>query len=374
MRLNTVKKIKKNIYYSLINKFGYKTPRPIIIFESDDWGGIRIPDTKTYIKLLHSGIKVDSCPYSKNDSLERKEDVDFLMNLLSSHSSTDNKVKFTLNFNVANPDFKKIKSDYYKKYYYEVFTDTYNRYGSKAFLSIKEGIKEGFFIPQYHGREHLNIPMWLSLIETNKHVKIAFDNEVYALSFKACDSINIPYLAAYHPFKNYGLEEMLVVIEDGINVFENVFSIKPITFIPPVYIYEKELEKHTSKLGIKGIQGLPIRKEPTTGKKNFRFYNTFNNFGQVQLIRNVHFEPSTSIGIDWVNNTLKEIQIAFKYNKPVIISSHRLNYVGGLNIKNRDTNLKLLDELLKTIIIKWPSVRFMDSASLTNEIINSKYV
>ncbi|MCB0743253.1 MAG: hypothetical protein KDC67_05070 [Ignavibacteriae bacterium] len=369
-----MRSIKKEIYYSLINYFGYKISRPIVVFESDDWGGIRIPNIKTYTKLLYSGIKVDNCPYSKNDSLEREEDVDFLMNLLSSHSTNENKVRFTLNFNVANPDFNKIKSNDFKKYYYEMFTDTYNRYGSKALLSIKEGIKEGFFTPQYHGREHLNIPMWLSLIEKNEHVKIAFDNEVYALSFKASDSIDLPYLAAYYPFENYGLKDMLTVIEDGIKIFKNVFGVNPITFIPPVYIYEKELEKYISKLGIKGIQGLPIKKEPITGKKNFRFYNTYNNFDQVQLIRNVHFEPSTSSGIDWVNNALREIQIAFRYNKPVIISSHRLNYMGGLNIKNRDTNLKLLDELLKMIIKKWPNVKFMDSALLTKEVLNLENV
>ena len=62
--------------------------------------------------------------------------------------------------------------------------------------------------------------------------------------------------------------------------------------------------------------------------------------------------------------------IAYYWNKPAIISTHRLNYVGYINPSNRDKNLKLLDHLLSSILKKWPDVEFMTSVELGDTILN----
>ena len=61
---------------------------------------------------------------------------------------------------------------------------------------------------------------------------------------------------------------------------------------------------------------------------------------------------------------LRRINIAFKWNKPATIGSHRINFMGALDPKNRTTNLKLLDNLLKGITKQWPDVEFMTSDQL----------
>ena len=86
--------------------------------------------------------------------------------------------------------------------------------------------------------------------------------------------------------------------------------------------------------------------------------------GQTYTIRNVKFEPFEDPDKDWVNQSLKEIQTAFFWHKPAIISTHRINYVGGIDIKHRDRNLKALDRLLKNILKKWPDVEFLSSDQL----------
>jgi hypothetical protein len=55
-------------------------------------------------------------------------------------------------------------------------------------------------------------------------------------------------------------------------------------------------------------------------------------------------------------------------NKPAIIDTHRVNFMGSLSLKNRKKGLTILDELLKRILIKWPDVQFMDSESLAIKI------
>lgn len=98
---------------------------------------------------------------------------------------------------------------------------------------------------------------------------------------------------------------------------------------------------------------------------------TRNKFGQYFLVRNCFFEPSLSKTSDPVGECLKRINIAFRWHKPAIISSHRINYMGSLVEKNRSDNLKLLKDLLESIIKTWPDVEFMTSDEL-GELINSE--
>ena len=68
------------------------------------------------------------------------------------------------------------------------------------------------------------------------------------------------------------------------------------------------------------------------------------------------------------------IKLSFLLHKPAIISTHRLNYVGGIDESNRLNNLAALDSLLREITRKWPDVEFMNSVELGDVIRNSKTV
>jgi hypothetical protein len=97
-----------------------------------------------------------------------------------------------------------------------------------------------------------------------------------------------------------------------------------------------------------------------------------NNFGQHYLTRNCFFEPADP-SKDWLASCLSEIAAAFRMRKPAVISSHRINYIGGLNPANRVNGLSLLSQLLKKITTRWPDVEFMTSAELGDLITqNSK--
>jgi hypothetical protein len=62
---------------------------------------------------------------------------------------------------------------------------------------------------------------------------------------------------------------------------------------------------------------------------------------------------------------MESIEIAFKWGKPAIIGTHRINFTGRLDLEQRNRNLEMLDMLLKEIIQKWPDVEFISSAELT---------
>ena len=63
---------------------------------------------------------------------------------------------------------------------------------------------------------------------------------------------------------------------------------------------------------------------------------------------------------------------AFACGTPAIITSHRVNFIGSLDLKNRTENLQKFSELLSEILKRWPDVEFMTSDALGNLILKDK--
>jgi len=88
------------------------------------------------------------------------------------------------------------------------------------------------------------------------------------------------------------------------------------------------------------------------------------------LVRNASFEVAENPDKDWVGSCLKEVSSAFSYRKPAIISTHRVNFMGGLNSNNRSNTLTLFKRLLLELKKKWPEIEFMSSDQLGQLISN----
>jgi len=69
------------------NLRGLKSSDMIVIFESDDWGSIRVPSKQVYDILLQKGIPVDRSAYCKYDTLESSEDVTLLAEVLGKYKN-----------------------------------------------------------------------------------------------------------------------------------------------------------------------------------------------------------------------------------------------------------------------------------------------
>ena len=55
--------IKSTLYRNFTNAIGRNINQRIIVFESDDWGSIRMPSYNVYNKLKAHGVHVDRTPY-----------------------------------------------------------------------------------------------------------------------------------------------------------------------------------------------------------------------------------------------------------------------------------------------------------------------
>lgn len=358
---------------------GWRTRRKIIVIESDDWGTIRMPDTETFAALSKNnpGIKKDSM--EGIDSLESNEDLSALFDLLSSvKDAKGNPAVLTANTIVANPDFNKIAESNFLEYFYENFTDTLKRYPSrdKVMEFITQGISEGVYKPQFHGREHVNIRQWLSSLQKgNTELLHAFKYSTFGVSLNEKVSKRNNLMAAFD-FEDYTeMKEQKNNISDGLKIFENIFGFNSTSFIATSYIWDSDIEENLNECGIKYLQGIPYQYIPDPGaewyKRKFHYTGQKNKFNQVYLVRNAYFEPSMIKGIDTVGECLKRIELAFKWRKPAIIGSHRVNFIGSIEESNRTNNLKLLKKLLLNIVKKWPDIEFMTSDQLGDLISSS---
>lgn len=364
---NYVVKTIKNLTLNLTKIPGWHTNRHIIVIESDDWGSIRMPSQEVYTKFIDNGFDISSSNYNRLDTIESNDDLTRLYETLSSFKdSAGNSPVITANMVVGNPDFKKIKESDFQEYFYEPVTETLKHYPHCENVETlwKQGNTNGIFHPQFHGREHVNVVRWMnSLRKRTPEIMFTFDHET---TFSGNGDYNFMEVLDYNtPDDMVKMKESLA---EGLDLFEKIFEFRSKSFIPPCYVWNSDVEETLRTSGVCYIQGLAIQWTPTGSfnnyKKKYHFLGSKNSLGQYYLVRNCFFEPSLSKISDPVDDTLRRIKIAFRWNKPAIICSHRLNYVGTLEKKNRDTNLKLLDELLRRIINTWSDVEFMTSDEL----------
>ena len=225
------------------------------------------------------------------------------------------------------------------------------------------------FVPEFHGREHLNITSWIRKLKAeDKPTVAAFESQMWAVN----TSLALDYQAAFDLEETSDLEMQHDVISSGLKLFEQLFNRRARFFVPPNGPINNALFKTAKANGIEYISSPKLQKEVFgNGKTKNRFHwlGKTNRFGQLTITRNCFFEPSDR-SKDWVASCLYDIEMAFRYNKPAVISSHRVNYIGGLAVHNRDHGLKELDRLLKTILKKWPSLEFMTSTELGYLIAN----
>lgn len=159
------------------------------------------------------------------------------------------------------------------------------------------------------------------------------------------------------------------VIADGLGIFKETFGEVSKSFIAPCYNWDPSIEPLLKEHGVEWIQGIQSQLIPTGTFDHYtRLRHSFgetNTLGLKYNVRNCVFEPSMAANRDWVNSCLAQITSAFHWNKPAVICSHRINFIGFIDKKNRDRGLKDLDQLLKTIIKKWPDVQFISTDELS---------
>ena len=353
---------------------GWSTKRKLIVFESDDWGSNRISSKASYEKLVAQGIIRPSNHYDKFDTLEKSGDIENLLEVLSSFKDNmGNHPVFTPFFNTANPDFEKIRQSEYNVYHYKSFWETLDKYGEKdrVMQLWKAGISNHLVTPAFHGREHLCVPLWMRYLGLgHEKIRKAFEHQFYSVSIKGLPLFASAFRPALFFDDNAQIDFLKQSLTDGLNQMKFIFGETLKVFCPPNGISHPLFDEEVAKGGVLAVVTKRFRPEPNglgaVRKKHYGF-GSKNKFGQIHYFRNCGFEPVSKRGVDIC---LKDIAAAFRWGKPAIISTHRVNYIGSIDPKNSEYGLTEFRKLLHQILKKWPQAEFVSSNQLCDLLHN----
>lgn len=375
--------VKKGINAYLDYK-SFSTHKRFVVIESDDWGSLRTKDkaARQRLNAIHPSIEKDK--YSQLDSIATEEDLTALFEVLQSvKDSQGNPACMTANVCTANPDFEKIKTDQFEHFHYKPFTEALSQNSKQTdlFQLWQKGIEEKVFLPQLHGREHLHALAWLAELKAgNTDLLKAFELETWGIPYTSLkrqkrknvqaslDVYDMESEEAYH--KDW--------VKESAQLFKKHFGFKAKSFIPPAFTWHSNIHQDLANAEIKSLQGIKLQYQPklknTKGYKRIPHYTgeVDSNSDLIYTTRNAFFEPYMNPNKDWVDSCMAEINKAFKTNKPAIIGAHRINFIGRLDEKHRDRNLKKLKDLLKAIKNTYPEVEFIDSGTLSQYLSSKK--
>jgi hypothetical protein len=305
-------------------------------------------------------------------------DLQRLLEVLSSvKDSTGKCAVFTALSISANPDFDRMKSSGYGQYHYELLADTWrNLPGYEGVAELwSQAISNRLIVPQFHGREHLNVNVLMAnLANSDPHTLMAFEEDSYCgISSRPYPTVD--YVAAFQFAEFSENRQLETIVTDGLNCFEKVFGFRARHFAAPGAREHRSLSKVLKDGGVQFLDtDMIVHEHQGNGKYTRRLNFTGNKtqWGQTYLVRNCVYEPTPGDNFDWVEYCIEQISNAFFFNKPAIISTHRVNFVGRIDPSHGAKGLADLSRLLKRIMVRWPNVEFLTTTELGDLVSSNK--
>jgi hypothetical protein len=361
--------LKQSILSNLKNIRGWRTNRKLVVFAVDDYGNVRLDSKQARDRMNQQGLKMHS-RFDAYDALETAEDLAELYSALESVKDKNGRsavfTAFTLPCNI---NFELMEAEGFKCYRYELLPDTFSKQpnGRTTWSLWKEGLQKRLIVAQFHGREHLNVRILEEKLKQQDHEVLTSLRNKSFCSITNSGYSTISYSAAFEFWDVKENESFHAILADGLRAFENVFEYKAKNFTPPGGTRHPSLWPTLYAQGVRYID-LPMLEKQHMGLGAYR--NVWNYTGKVQdnnecvLMRNAVFEPTGNDSIDWTAQTLKQLEVSFRWGKPAIISSHRVNFSGHITESNRAKGIGSLRHLLNAIVNRWPDVEFISSDEL----------
>lgn len=371
-----IAELKSSLQLNIKNFYGWKTKRKIVVFSIDDYGNVRVDSKQAREQMTKKGLKTIT-RFDQFDSLENEDDLQMLFEVLTSvkdnHGSYAVFTPFAMPCNI---NFEKVIDSNFEVFHYELLPETLQKLSGyqNVYKLIREGISQRIFLPQFHGREHLNLKLLKENLKNKDFDTIeAIKNRSYtSISVKKYPTISYTAAFDFNEFEeNYAFDE---IINTGLNAFEKVYGYKAVHFNAPGGREHPYIHKALQQSGVRYIDTPWVKTEHQGSgkfKKKINFTGKKNELGQTYVVRNCVFEPTFNSSIDSVALCLKQIEYAFKWHRPANISSHRVNFCGHIEPKNREVGLKALKQLLRAIIDRWPDVEFLAANELA-ELVRSQ--
>jgi hypothetical protein len=357
----------RNLFHRRPESPGFAFSRPLVVFESDDWGRVGVRDRAGYEQVRAAGLRLGEHPYDLY-SLETAEDVTALASLLARHhDSTKRPPCLVMNFCTANLDFNRMRQREFKTV--ELLALAQGLPGSWLRPGLTEsyraGIAQGLFQPALHGLTHFcTVAVENALAEGGSRARLLrtlWEAETPYIYWRM-PWIGYEYWNPEKPHAGFlSAERQRYMVRQACEGFSALFGVPPSSACAPGYRSNQDTYRAWSEAGIHVAQN-----GTGSGLRPPRM----DDSGMLHLYRTIDFEPSQK---DLDNE--KYLQIAtscFARGLPLIISVHSINFHSSLK-DFRTTTLAALDALLTALETRYPELLYVNHEDLSAIVSEGMY-
>lgn len=320
--------------------------RPVVIVESDDWGPAGAQD----VSALESLIKM----------LEGQRDMQ------------ERAAVMTLGMLLSVPDREKLRVGNLDRYFRLGFD---HRPFQALHATLMAGVEQGVFSLQLHGMEHYWPAALMARATGDRYVRSwLLEGREQAASQLPADLQSRWTDASSLPSVDLPEHAIKAAVEEECREFAKVFGHAAKVAVPPTFVWNDTVEQAWSEAGIEVLIASP-RRNTGRGIKGELIEDDGGSIsngmtsgsGLLYMVRNCYFEPELG---HQVGDKVEEILMNSRMARPSLVESHHFNYAGS-NARGVE-NIDKLGELLQTVRMRLPNVRFLATEELAKSIAEGR--
>jgi hypothetical protein len=332
--------------------------RPLVLFQSDDWGRVGVRDREGWEELRAAGLDLGEKPYDFY-CLETAEDLHALAEVLGKHrDSTGRRPSLVMNFIMANVDFERCFEPGHKQIPLRPLTEGLPGVWRRPQLleAYRQGIRERVFYPALHGLTHF--------CERTVARELDSGGERSEL-LKRFWRAQTPYIHWRMPWVGYEywnpemrparrflpVHDQRAAIQRAAEIFQKLFTARPFSACAPGYRANADSRTAWFETGVRVVQNGPGERRLPYLDKN----------GMLFTFRTVEMEPA--MGHCDLEKLITQVEQCFACGLPAVISVHAINFHSTIQ-DFRTPTLAVLDEFLITLERKWPDLLYVHDADL----------
>jgi hypothetical protein len=341
--------------------------RPLVLFQSDDWGRAGVRDREGWEELRAAGLNLGENLYDFY-SLETAEDLYALGEILGKHrDSTGRKPSMVMNFIMANVDFDRCFEPGQKQIPLRPLTEGLpgSWFRPQLLEAYQQGIRERLFYPALHGLTHF--------CERTVIRELDAGGERSQLVQKLWRA-QTPYIHWRMPWIGYeywdpemryarrflSADDQRAAIKRAAGIFRDLFTSGPFSACAPGYRANADSRMSWFENGVRVAQNGPGERRGPYLDEN----------GMLFTFRTVEMEPTLE-RCD-LERLVSQAEGCFAGGLPAVISVHAINFHSTIQ-DFRTPTLKLMDEFLTVLEKKWPDLLYVDDADLFSLATEGSY-
>ncbi len=315
--------------------------RPVLIFESDDWG----PAGETHAERLRA--------------------LSALMSRF--HDCEGNHPVVTLGVVLAIADGQRIRADELRHYHRRLLNESEF---APIVDAMRQGVEAGTFALQLHGMEHYWPPAIMKLAKSNLQVRSWLTGTGIPNTEELSSPLQSRWTdASQLPSKAIAEGDVAAAVEEEVAAFASIFCRRPEVVVPPTFVWTDLVETAWAGQGLRVLVTPGQRYESRDrrgelGGAGRRLVNgQASPTGLTYLVRDDYFEPAlghTAAGAMCALDTKSRL------GRPTLLEMHRFNFVR--DPETADLVCREMGLLLEEAQTKYPGLVFMSTIQLASKL------